>query len=919
MESNLFRFIWSYSKKQQIVILLITMLSFPLLYVMLEVPKLIVNDAIQGDGFPRAVAGVELEQIPYLLVLCFAFLALVFLNNGVKYALNVYKGLTGERMLRRLRYELFQRVLRFRLPQFRRVSSSEIIPMITSEVEDLGGFIGDAIAVPAYQGGTLVVYLAFIFVQDPFLGLAAVALYPVQAYLIPKLQRRVVILARERVRNVRSIADRVGEGINGVSEIHANDTSAWHLADLSNRLHTNFAIRYEIFRRKYMIKFINNLINQLTPFFFYSIGGYLVIKGNITFGSLVAVLAAYKDLAGPWKELLDYYQTQADCSVKYQTVIENFDAPDIYPVERLTSDEVVQLTGTLAMHAVSFSEGGGRPEALGVTVEVADGAHCAVVGDDRSGRSEVLQLAAGLLTPDSGRVEVGGRNIDGLAAATLGRLIGYVASGAHIFSGTLRDNLYYGLRHRPVTVAEAVEGAIPDIAYRRAEAAVTSNSPYDISAEWEDYQAAGTNSMEELEGRAIEVLATVGLDDDVYRMGLQARLDASEALTGRMLELRALIGERVKSDPKLEDLVELWDIERFNRSASVAENLLFGLPADPNISIDQIPENERFIGFLKATGLHQQLVAMGRKTAETMVELFGSLSADSSLQENFSFIGSDQMPDVERILRKAASGDKELAETDARLLIGIALKLVPAKHRLGVVDDEVEAKIIEARKAFHEKVGTANGKFVLFDRGAWVTPLSIEDNLLFGKPRGDRRDARERIEFFIGNMVDEMELREPILKAGLDYNVGVAGSRLTGSQREKVSLARAFLKRPHILIVDGIAGGANASDSKLREAIREAMDGRTLLYGCDDPQVGAEFPYVATLSNGRIGELNGPRTGEADAGAAVGGQGERWFRARPVIAQVGTRQPTKAVPQAQADGRRSSQQEVPGGRYWRGK
>ena len=46
-------------------------------------------------------------------------------------------------MLRRLRYELYARVIRFPLPRFRKVSQGEIIPMITAEVEPLGGFIGD--------------------------------------------------------------------------------------------------------------------------------------------------------------------------------------------------------------------------------------------------------------------------------------------------------------------------------------------------------------------------------------------------------------------------------------------------------------------------------------------------------------------------------------------------------------------------------------------------------------------------------------------------------------------------------------------------------------------------------------------------------------------------------------------------------
>ena len=71
------------------------------------------------------------------------FLALVLINGAFKYRINTLKGRLGERMLRRLRYELYARVLRFPLPRFRKVSQGEIIPMITAEVEPLGGFIGD--------------------------------------------------------------------------------------------------------------------------------------------------------------------------------------------------------------------------------------------------------------------------------------------------------------------------------------------------------------------------------------------------------------------------------------------------------------------------------------------------------------------------------------------------------------------------------------------------------------------------------------------------------------------------------------------------------------------------------------------------------------------------------------------------------
>ena len=211
MEKGLFGFIWKYSARQQIYILLITVLSYPVVYFLLELPKLIVNDAVQGEEFPRTVFGFDFDQIPYLVLLCATFLLLVVVSNGLKFYLNVYKGRLGERMLRRLRFELFQRVLRFRLPHFRKVSSGEIIPMITSEVEDVGGYIGEAFALPAYQGGMLVVQLGFIFMQDPLLGLAAISSYPIQGYVIPKLQKKVVLLSRKRVKNIRVVADKIGE------------------------------------------------------------------------------------------------------------------------------------------------------------------------------------------------------------------------------------------------------------------------------------------------------------------------------------------------------------------------------------------------------------------------------------------------------------------------------------------------------------------------------------------------------------------------------------------------------------------------------------------------------------------------------------------------------------------------------------
>jgi putative ABC transport system ATP-binding protein len=272
MEKSIFKYILKYSAAQQIYLLCVVLAFYPFLFISLDLPKIIINRAItpnaDGDVFAAPIFGYEIEfdvpQLTFLLILSFFYLALVFITGGFKYYINVFKGRMGERLLRRLRYQLYTRILRFPLPHFKKVSQGELIPMITAEVEPLGGFIGIAFADPLFFGGQLMLILGYIFLQDWKLGLAAAALIPVQGFIIPKLQKKVNALGKQRVQNVRRLSDHLAESVSGIGEIHAHDTSNLELSRFSSRLGGIYLIRYEIYRRKFFVKFLNNFIDKLT-------------------------------------------------------------------------------------------------------------------------------------------------------------------------------------------------------------------------------------------------------------------------------------------------------------------------------------------------------------------------------------------------------------------------------------------------------------------------------------------------------------------------------------------------------------------------------------------------------------------------------------------------------------------------------
>ena len=153
-----------------------------------------------------------------------------------------------------------------------------------------------------------------MFIQDPFLGAAALTLLPVQIALIPRLQRKLNALSRRRVKEVRNLSGHLGEQAGSI------DIDLTGLQSVGTSLKQMEAIRLEIHRTKFFMKAMNNFLSALTPFFFYSIGGYLVINGDLTLGALVAVLAAYKDFSSPLKEVFRYYQSMEDVRIRYDEV-----------------------------------------------------------------------------------------------------------------------------------------------------------------------------------------------------------------------------------------------------------------------------------------------------------------------------------------------------------------------------------------------------------------------------------------------------------------------------------------------------------------------------------------------------------------------------------------------------------------------
>jgi putative ABC transport system ATP-binding protein len=861
--------------------------------------------------------GFQLDKIAYLVALCCSFLFFVVVNGWIKQVVNTEKGRLGERMLRRMRYELYDRVLRFPISHFRKVKQAEVATMIKDEVEPLGGFIGDAYITPAFLGGQALTALFFIMMQSVWLGLISVLVLAVQIVVIPLLRRRILELGRQRQLTARQLAGRIAEGVDGTIEIHANDTSNYERADIVNRLERIFLIRFELYQRKFFVKYLNNMLSQTTPFLFYLIGGYFALKGQFDVGALIAVINAYKDLPSPIKELIDWQQQSQDVQIKYEQVIEQFTPTGMMPPElqRLGDREPAAPEGGLSAQAIGYYEEGGARLLDNAALEVGSADHLAVVGFSGSGKEALGLVLARLVAPSTGTLRWGGADMASLPEGTVGRYISYVGDETYLFPVSIFENVVYGLKHRPIAPAKYEGRALMLYERRIAEARRTGNPLLDIHAHWVDFAAAGVEDEAGLKHSIIDLLPAVELEDDVYQYGLRGRIDPDEQpeTAARFLEARAAIHRRLE-EPDVNHLVEPFDPAHYNQNMTVAENLLFGTPRGAVFDSGSLRDNKVLVDVIDAEGLKPALMAMGAKIAETMIELFADLPPGHPFFEQFSFISADDLPRAQQLLNRIQRGGLENASpADQQRLVAITFPYIEARHRLGLIDAELEGKLLAARRRFAETLPEEyRGYIEFYDPGRYNAAATVQDNMLFGRLVYGQAQAAQKIFRLVFDIVSEIGLKAEVLAVGLEHGVGTGGRRLTAPQRQKVALVRALVRRPRILILNNaLAPLEAASQARIVKALRREMKDRCLILIADNAALCGVMDRVAVMRDGRVIEqgpldrLARPGTALSDLGIGVTDAG------KPPPGKPGTSRPDANKTEANKPGASKSDEEEP--------
>lgn len=773
----------------------------------LEMQKRIVNEAIR------------LQKIDLLLLYCAAYAVAVFTATGLKFLINILQTRIGQQALARMRKELYAHIIQLPLTFFHKSSPGMVVSSLVTELTAAGDFVGQAIAVPVGNALTLIAFAAYMFYLDPLLALLSISTYPVALLLIPIVQQKSNDANKERVDSTRKMSSLIDEVVSGIHEIHGNGSYRLEERRFGAVVDRLFRIRVVWIAYRGAAKVLNNFFQNLGPFILFLVGGYLAINGRFDLGALVAFLSAYEKLYDPWKELMDFYQVYQDGKVGYKRIMEYFDVKTSYAIEPADRPPL-RLAGAISAERLSLALEEDIHLLRQIDLEIKPGERLALVGYSGSGKSTLARCIGQLYGYTSGNLRIDDREVSGLSKMDIAVNMGIVSQNPFIFEGTIRENLFYSVN------------AIDSAEASRNEAGST---------------------IEES-----EILRQVGLFSDILSFGLNTVLHTGEepSFVSKLIRVRHDLREN--SGEVLRGYFEFFDENKFLRFSSVGANLLFGSPNASAFSMGRLAANPYFLQFLDQAQLRIPLVELGRNLTANSIEILGKMPPDELFFRQSPLL-PEKLDDYRDLCtRIEGMRQSRITPEDGLMLLDLALRFIPGKHKIIEMHPVLEGLILDGRELFKEKIlADRAGDVSFYNMSEYIHSLSVLDNILFGKPTTDHPRTLERIRKSIMQFLEQEQLLDRILEIGLQFNVGSKGERLSGGQRQKLAIARVLLKAPHILILDEATSGLdNASQQTIQELLDSRWKGRsTIISVAHRLDTIRDYDKIAVMRAGKIVEI----------------------------------------------------------------
>lgn len=390
----------------------------------------------------RLVDKFSTNNINWNIVVLFAS---IFIINALLSGLGIYLlSKIGEKMIYGIRSLLWEHMIKLKMPFFDKNESGQLMSRLTDDTKVINDFISQKLPqlLPAII--TLIGSIIMLFIMDWQMTLLTFIAIPIFMGIMIPLGRRMQKISKHTQAEIANFSGLLGRVLTEMRLVKISNTEQKEL----NNAHYNLNEIYKLGLRQAkivaIIQPISSVIMLLMIAIILGFGAIRIATGAITAGALIAMIFYVMQLSMPLMNLSTLVTDYKKAVGASQRIYEIMQEP-VEPMEQLKPIANINIeNGALEFNNVEFKYDV-KTILDHISFRIPQGDISAFVGPSGSGKSTIFNLIERMYDIDNGDITYGNKSIYDIPITNWRSKIGYVMQSNSMMTGTIRDNILYGI------------------------------------------------------------------------------------------------------------------------------------------------------------------------------------------------------------------------------------------------------------------------------------------------------------------------------------------------------------------------------------------------------------------------------------------------------------------------------------------
>lgn len=425
---------------------------------------LIVFKSLSGLVLPYATKNLIDEIIPSrdmksLAILLAVVVASIVIQAFSSFSLTRLLSVEAQHLISLLRAKVQKKILTLPISFFDNNKSGALVSRVMTDVEGVRNLVGTGLV--QLIGGSLTSIISLVILIKINATMTLFVLLPVAVFAIIALKAfgyiRPIFRARGKIN--AEVTGRLTETLNGIRVIKGFNAEPQELKTFEKGVERLFLNVKKSLTATAMMTSSSTLLLGLASAGIMGIGGYFIMKGDMTYGEFVSFTLFLGFMIAPIVQMSNIGSQLTEAMAGLDRTQELMQMPE-EDDPSVRTQLIDDIKGDIEFKHVSFSYEKGKEVLHDISFKAPAGSVTALVGSSGSGKSTIAGLAATFLNPGKGLVTMDGKDLSRVNLGSYRSHLGVVLQDDFLYEGTIRENILFP---RPEAsddeLQEAVKGA----------------------------------------------------------------------------------------------------------------------------------------------------------------------------------------------------------------------------------------------------------------------------------------------------------------------------------------------------------------------------------------------------------------------------------------------------------------------------